>query len=372
VAGWHFDSFTDIGGLDGKRWAPYFAAVAGGVSTDPANWLREKNGITPADPGLIPVSPSSRFVALSQRAADSATGQSRTMTFHPAGPTSTGGLVLRAGPGSSQGVFTGYQLLVAPGTPARIALLRVIDGVATAMAEQDPASGTINVAIAVDVTVALRVAQQSLGGASGPVSLIAEVDGDQVPMVSLQPGLVLVGLDGEVIDMADDRILSGAAEGFHGFIDGSASLFDDWAPGEEAGAPDPSTFPGYPVPAEDEGVTGDLADVLTPAWEVEIEYPAPVLVTPFDSGHTERRVQEGYVHRRFRLQLLGGSDDEIAALRTFWDDHDGWVIPFAFDPSAYLDGQVPGSFCFLEDSLQDSYRGNRRFTTFKVEERRAS
>jgi hypothetical protein len=375
VAGWHLDSFTDIGGTDGKRWAPYFAAVAGGVSTDPADWLREKNGITPVT-GLVPVSPASRFVALSQRAADSSITQARTMTFHPAGPTSTGGLVLRAGPGSSQGAFTGYQLLVAPGTPARIALLRVIDGVATAMAEQDALSGTVNVAAAADAEIGLAVSQQPLGGPSGPVLLVATVDGDLVPMVSLQPGVVLIDVEGQVVDVADERILSGAAEGFHGFIDGTASLFDTWAPGDSGAAADPSTFPSYELPAEDDGVTGDLAEVLAPAWEIEVIYPAPVLVTPFDSGHGERRVEESYVHRTFRLQLLGGSDDEIAAIRAFWDEHwnalTGAAIPFAFDPSGYLDEQIPGVFCFLEDSLEDGYRGNRRFTTFQVEERRAS
>jgi hypothetical protein len=372
AAGWHLDTFTDLGGADGKRWQPYYAAVPGGPSADTADWLREKNTVTVADPGLVPVSPAASFYAIAQRPATDPAAQHRTLDFRPASDTSVGGLLVRAAPTATPGVLTAYRLDVAAGVPARVVLYRLVAGVPTPMAQQDPLTGTINVASGSFSTIALAVQQQVGGGPAGPVLLTPKIGGVLVPMVSLLPGEVLVDLTGNIIDIGDARILSGPAQGFYGFIDGLANRFDAWAEGATTAVADPSTFGSYAVPAEDDGASGNLATVLTPAWDIELQMPAPISRLVFDSGHAETRVLDSYVRRTFQLHLVGGSDAEIAALRAFWNAHSGSVLGFDFDPSVYMPDQQAGTFHFREESLHDSYQGRRRVTSFVLDEFRAS
>lgn len=373
AAGWHFDVYTDIGGVSGKRWAPYYSAVAGGVSADTDDWFREISTVTVATPGLIPVYPGSAFTAIAQRPPSSSTDQHRAVRFKPVSETSIGGVLVRVSPTATQGLFNGYRLDAAPGNPARIAIYRVIGGVPTKMAEQDPDAGTAVITAGSYAAVSLQVRQRADGGPFGPVQLTARLSAVIVPMVSNEPGVTLVDLDGNVIDTSSDRIVSGPAEGFHGFVDGLDNAFDDWSEGALTGPTAADAAPSYAIPNEADGAFGDLADVLGVDWSLDVRSPAPRVVTRMESGHQIRVALDDYERRMIPMRKSGATDAEIAALRAFWDGHQGGVIPFAWDLSPFAAEQQAGYWRFVDDSLQDSIdpHTGARVTAFEVEEVRA-
>ena len=368
AGGWHMDAFTLVAGQN--RTAPWFASAPTGIPASTADWLRLVNGAAILTAGLVPVQPASRFVALAQRAADSPTDQHRTVSYRPASDASIGGVIVRGAPGPSAAAWSGYRLDVAPGSPATISLQRVIAGVTTEIAHQDPGAGTINVSSAAYVTTALKVQQQPGGGSLGPVLLTARVGGLIVPMLSVAAG-VLVDLDGNVVDTGDDRILSGPMEGFWGLIDGLANRFDDFALGITTGAVNPDSVASYAFPEEADGAFGSLEDVFVPDWPIERRIPAPRMATDFESGHQARQVLDGYERRYFPLHKAGMTPEELAALVEFFDDHKGSEIPFQWNPGAFLPEEQSGYWRLVGGTLRDGWDRNRRTVSFELEEVRA-
>lgn len=367
AAGWHMDTFVDVAGQ--KRTAPWYATASAGIPASNNDWLRLV-GATILTAGLVPVAPTARFVALGQREADDPVEQHRSVLLRPASDISAGGVVVRGAPGGSPSTWSGYRLDVAPGSPAAIALYRVVAGVATKMAQQDPVTGTVNVSSGAYVAAALQVRQQAGGGPLGPVVLTARVGGVAVPMVSVEPSSVLVNLDGDVVDIHDDRLLSGPLEGFHGQIDGLANRFDDWTLGVLSGPGTADAAPSYPLPEEADGAFGDLADVFVPDWPVERRVTQPRVALDFESGHQLRQATDGYERRRFPVHKAGMTDEELAALVEFFDDHEGGAIPFEWDPSVFVEEEPPGYWRFATP-LRDGWEGGKRTVSFELEEVRA-
>jgi len=184
--------------------------------------------------------------------------------------------------------------------------------------------------------------------------------------------VTLVDLDGNVIDTSGDRILSGPAEGFHGFVDGLGNAYDDWSQGSLSGPTAADAAPNYPIPEEADDAFGDLSDVLDVDWALSMKITAPRVSASMESGHENRWAVDDYERRMIPMRKVGCSDAEVEALREFWDDHQGGVIPFAWDPSPFAEEQQAGYWRFAADSLTDSYDGSgARVTSFELEEVRA-
>lgn len=365
AGGWHLDAFTNVSGEN--RSAPWFASAATGIPADTADWLRLV-GATILTAGLVPVQPASRFVALAQRAADSATDQHRSILFRPASDASIGGVVVRGAPGPTAAQWSGYRLDVAPGSPAPIALYRVVAGVATKLASQDP-GGAIAVSSGAYVAAALQVQQQPGGGALGPVQLTVRVGGLVVPMVS-QHDDALVDLDGAVVDVGDARLLSGPLEGFWGLVDGLGNRFDDFSVGALDGPTSADGVASYAFPEEADGAEGDLADVLTPSWEVERRAPAAREELVFESGHLHRVVLDAYERRRFTLRRLGLSEAEWQAFDAFVAAH-GPAVPFQWDPGFFLEEEQAGYWRFVDGTVRTWWENGARAVSCELEEARA-
>jgi len=368
AGGWHLDTFQNVSGQN--RSPPWFVGVPAGIPTDTTRWMRLV-GATILTSGLVPLSPTTTFVALAQRGADSPTIQHRSALVRLASDTSVGGIIVRGAPGPTAAQWSGYRLHVAAGNPAPIALYRVVAGQASKMAHQNPSGGTVGVTSGVYVAAALQVDQQVSGDTLGPVKLIVRVSGIIVPMVSVDPANVLVDLAGNVVDVADDRILSGPLEGVWGVVDGLQSRFDDFTVGALSGPTAADASDSWPFPEEAGGSVGDLEGVLTPDWSLDRRIPAPRDELEFDSGHRQRLPQDGYERRRFALRKRGVTQAEYDALVTFFEDHKGSEIPFEWDPSAFLVEEQAGHWRFVAGSVRDGWDGNQRTLDFELEEVRA-
>lgn len=321
-----------------------------------------------ADPGLVPVF-QAPLVVWSQRPADDPVNQSQSIDVKPASDFSLAGVVVRGTPTSDPGVYTAYRMDVAPGTPAPLSLYRVVNGVATLLAQQDMTGSPVAVSKGVYAALELTVQQQADSLPTGAVQLSARVGGTAVTWTAISGAGAGTDTSGNVVDLHDDRILSGPGVGFHTLVENLATLLDDW---QAVAFVTLTDYPNLAFPAESDGAFGDLGDVLTVEYTVEPVQIAPRRSVEFESGHQQRTALATYEPRLFRVSATL-SPAERAALDAFWDAHDGPVIGFNWDPSTIFSFHQAGVFHFREKSLsvQRAYQVNYR-VTFELEERRAS
>lgn len=342
--------------------------------TDPADWWKGVGIPDTVDPGLVPL-PASTLVHWSQRAADSASAQSRSIRAKLGAPFSTAAVVLRGTPSADPLVWDGYVLEVGPGSQASIALYRVLGGVFTRIAQQDAGASPISVSTGTYAKLELSVSQAS-GGPAGPVKLVAAVDDVTVVFEVVAGAGASLDLSGSVLDLDDARIASGAAEGFAGLVDTVSTFLDDWTAGTVTPpTPSPDSYPNVAVPPEDELVEGDLADVVGDGvdWTIEPRHMPMRVLHPFESAHSQRLVLGTYERRRFRLSKIM-IEAERDAFVGFWDDHVGPQTGFAWDPGPLFPFgmEQAGTFHFLQDTLTVDRVGLAWQVQFDLEERRAS
>lgn len=361
-------NFEDDDGMEPPTFTP---TIPAGITDDDGK-LAGTFTTAVETPGLVPVQ-ISPIIAWARRPADDPRSQHRSIRVRAGAQGSVAGVALRGTPlGADPTLYDAYRLDVSPGAPAIIRLVRVRAGVETEIAHQSGTTGTVDIAVGSYHKLELRVFQlNGVAQVTGPVAL--EVVIDDVPLAlstSGAPGIAL-STDGYVIDSSDDRILSGEVEGFHTLVDTVTTRIDDWV--QESGAPaaPAEAAVNYPVPAEDEAATGDLLEVLTPAWVVEPRFAPPRSEVPFDAPYRNRIMLGSYEPRAFRFgtTLVEAEKD---ALQAFWDEHEGPVVPFAFDPSGFLPSQQAGVFAFVEGSLVVERRDRQWFVEFEIEECRAS
>lgn len=339
-----------------------------GVS-DTADWWKGKGtaALLSSD-GLVPVQPAP-LVHWHQNPADGQ-DQTRSVRATPGDGFSVVGLVVRGTPTADPEVWSGYRLDVGVGSPASVRLYRVLAGVATLIAEQDPGAAGVVVASSVQSTVEFTV-QGTEAVPGSPPEIIAKVDSTPITFAAVEGGGASINLDDNVVDVSEERIASGPATGFLTMVFDTALLIDDWTQGEPEGAPpNPDAFPNAQLGTEYDEVIGALEDVLSPDWDIEPVHQAPRLDTEFESGHQHRLALGTYEPRRFLLRATI-PPAEYAAFKAFWDEH-GAVVGFTWNPGAFYDFEPPGTWHFVLDSFEWRKADRNDFVEFEVEERVAA
>ena len=308
-----------------------------------------------------------------QRQADHPSDQVRTidaLLFAGADADTYVGILLRGTPDTATvdgSAGTYYFLAAYFGSPAPLKLYRSGSGGIVQLAEQS-AGSAIDITTGGYFTLLFDVHQSTAGGAFGPVVLSGSVDGNTIEWALLSSQAVF-DADGNVLDIGDDRVLSGLATGFAGGDDLVIMRFDNWTVATSAALPSAADYTSLTPHAEDYLVTGDLSTVLTPEWDVRRSSRAPRRSLRFYGPYEERAALGTFERRTFRLQAAGLTDSEMTALRTFWDDHRGSEKPFAWDPSGFLGtGEPAGVFRFRDQSLREAIQRRTRFVQVEIEE----
>lgn len=346
----------------------YRPTFPAGVS-DTANWWRGKGSSTLlTTPGILPVLPAP-LASWDQFPATSSE-HTRSVDIKHANSFSLAGILVRGTPSADPDVWSGYQLDVAVGAPAPIALWRVLGGVKTLLAVQDTSATTVDVLAATYATVAFTVSQLAGAGVGGPVVLAVSVDGGDIVFEPVGSG-VSIDIDGNAVDVSSSRIVSGTATGILSFPYFSSSLIDNWSRAAVETTPNPDEYPNLVLPAEADGAFGDLSTVMSPEHPLRERRLAPRVSHEMDSGHEVRLALGTYEPRAFDL-VASMDGDEYAAFLAFWDAHDGSVLGFNWTPNAVLlPWEGAGVWHFLEDSLEVARVDRVYRIAVTVEERRA-
>lgn len=366
------ESVTDALGTTGRNLGSDWTTDAASIATDvlARDTTDEAASVGVQAPGATDVVP-----VWHQRPVDDVASHDFSVRIRPTSSASIGSVLVRGNPTGTATVWDSYRLDVTPGTPATIDLQRVIAGTPTLLASQDTGGTPIDVAINAYTELRLEVEQDPLGGPGGAVLLRAWVGGVLVVWVATDPPTTgaAVNLNGDVVDVGQARILTGNAVGWGTLVDTSASRVDDWTD-EATTAPDPqpSDLPSVALPAEDDGVTGDLDDACPVEWPIEPEHVGPKVGREFDSGHREHLALATYEPRAYRSSAVM-TPAEWSTFQAFWDDHDGATVPFNWDPSTRWPWEQAGVFAFVDGSLRSERMGGRNYAvSFEIEECRAT
>lgn len=342
--------------------------------------LEMANGATEATSGLPTSIPSSKSVAFHHRPSFLSSADQRvSVKFKLGGPLSRGRAIVRGAYSNAVGVYFGYALDVAAGSPAFIQLVRVGLTSATTstrevIARQSLVSGSISISTGAQVKIDLEASQGGLGPLADP-TIHAEIDGVAVTWEVVSPH-VLLDLNGDIRDPGGvlpgtAKLVSGGSVGFEVITVGSTAVeIDDFViETPSLTAPDPATFPAYAIPAEDDGKTGSLESVLVPGWSIERRRNHPRKEDQFYDGTGVRMLLGTFARRFFEARLVGATSAEVVDLLAFFDSHKGRQIPFDFDPSAFLPAEISGVFNFTEPRLRVGWSNNARVYAFGLEEK---
>ena len=348
VHGWSFDDLTDDPGYDGFP-GTYMVDTFGPSAIGQTPELFGLQGLTPpvSTTGLTNryKAPRQWSYFAAQRVVDSLQAQNRLVTVEFTNINQTAGIFVRGGFVDPPDSFTGYRLDVRPDPGGYVRLIRVIVGVETIIAE-----ASLSISLATPYVIQLQVGKPDTTIPNTPVDLAAFVDGTQVVLVERTANGAATDSAGNVRDLASDRITSGAQEGFHRSAPtGDAhTYFDDFDQGALLGIELQVDVPTLALPTEVSGVTGDLtstmgSEPLLPGRRKASRFLASVA---FESGHQVRSILGLTERREFKLNYQVTAS-ELAAFRSFWDDHRGIEIPFSFTP----ENEDVGVFAFGSDSF---------------------
>lgn len=322
---------------------------------------------------------------LSSRPATSSISQHRSaaLTFS-AQPTVSDvrfGIAVRASdPVQAVGVTTPLTCYVASvvarvsPNPVRFLLERYVSGGTTRqLASFDDAGSTYWPGYASPLTLELEV-HNSLGLLNDDVVLTVKVDGVQVPLVDVS-GLSGVSVDGSgtVTDGSGGRIGSGYGEGFLALTDGAENAvdvtIDDWTESALTNSELADQDQASVIVLDEGTAVGSLNDVIGNRGIHSEELEQFGSTQQFESGHVQGVAgftDSSYVpimRRRFQLAVVLDATG-LANFRTFWDDHDGIVIPFTWQREF---DSAPWKVHFLGDYDEEYVRPNTWRVSFVLE-----
>lgn len=157
-----------------------------------------------------------------------------------------------------------------------------------------------------------------------------------------------------VYDTRSTRHENGTGEGVVLWKNGVGTHFivvDDWTEGSlSAGGPS-SDYASISIPGEADGATGTLSTPLDWGW-IE-DSVAGARVFRYESGYLYRIARATKERRSWTARVAAMSQTVRDALVTFWNAHDGSVIPFNWTTP---DGEAVIA-CFDQDELGDRKTG---------------
>lgn len=372
--------------MDSWSGTPEATLATHGIGTGVSS-IEVENGAASIAPGLVPVRPITPLNAFFQRPVESLVEMRSSCKFKLGNDLSRGRVFVRGAPGGLGGGsgqaehYQAYCIDVAAGSPAFLQIVRrtlvtfpVLTSFETILARQNLSTGAIDIAKGAFHKLDIEVTQAGLGPTANP-TIAVQIDDTPVTWEAVDAA-ALLDLDGNVIDSSTSlKIPGGNCSGFSVVTVGATDTeIDDFVIETPSLAqPDADTFPPYPVPAEDDGKTGDLASVLVPGWGLERMTNLPrIEIRTYVEGVPVLMLISTFARRYYEARLVGATDAEVAGLVAFFDSHDGTEIAFDFDPSPYVAGDRPGVFHFLEDRLVVGYQGGARVFSFHLEERVSS